>query len=105
MAKQIRMALDEVLPHFAELEDPRSEVNRKHPLSSVIVIAMMAVLAGAAGPIGIAHWARFKQDLLTRWLSLPHGIPVKDVFRRALMSLKPDAFQLCFSRWLQIIAN
>ncbi|XBH01429.1 transposase family protein [Singulisphaera sp. Ch08] len=46
--------IDEIIQHFAELEDPRSTINRQHPLSSVLVIALMAVLAGAAGPTAIA---------------------------------------------------
>src|SRR5262249_12160236 len=34
-------------------------------------------------------------------LKLPNGIPGKDVFRRVLSLLKPDAFQHCFATWLQ----
>jgi len=88
MAKGIRIGLDEVVCHFAELEDPRSEINRLHPLVSVVVIAIMAVLAGAGGPTGIAKWARLKEDLLTRLLPLPNGVPRKDVFRRVLATLR-----------------
>ena len=33
-------------------------------------------------------------------LNLPNGIPRKDVFRRVLMALRPDAFQACFVNWL-----
>ena len=47
MADIHRIGLDEVARHFEELEDPRSTVNRQHPLVSVVVIALMAVLAGA----------------------------------------------------------
>ena len=54
MASRIRVELDEVLRHFEELEDPRSDINRRHPLVSVVVIAIMAVLAGAGGPTAIA---------------------------------------------------
>ena len=49
---------------FAELEDPRSDVNRQHPLVSVIVIAVMGVLAGASGPTAIARWAALKEEFL-----------------------------------------
>jgi predicted transposase YbfD/YdcC len=101
MAKGIRIGLDEVVCHFAELEDPRSEVNRRHPLVSVVVIAIMAVLAGASGPTGIAKWARLKGDLLKRLLPLPNGVPRKDVFRRVLATLNPQGFQACFANWLQ----
>jgi predicted transposase YbfD/YdcC len=100
MAKAIRVGLDEVLVHFEELEDPRSEINRKHPLESVIVIALLAVLAGSGGPTAIAKWAAIKEDLLLKVLPLPNGVPGKDVFRRVLSTLKPEAFQMCFANWL-----
>ncbi|MFO0890755.1 MAG: ISAs1 family transposase [Isosphaeraceae bacterium] len=100
MASERRVTLDEVVVFFEGLEDPRSSINRRHPLASVIVIAILAVLAGAAGPTAIARWADLKEDLLVRLLDLPHGIPGKDVFRRVLMVLNPVAFQACFARWL-----
>ena len=101
MADLRRFGLDEVVRHFEDLEDPRSSINRQHPLTSVLVIALMAVLAGAAGPTAIARWAALKQELLLKALHLPHGIPAKDVFRRVLALLKPDAFQACFANWLR----
>ena len=101
MADIQRVGLDEVVRHFGELEDPRSTVNLQHPLVSVVVIALMAVLAGANGPTAIAKWAEMKHEFLLKSLNLPNGIPRKDVFRRVLMLLKPGAFQACFVNWLQ----
>ena len=100
MATVVRLDVEEVVRHFKQLDDPRSSVNRLHPLESVIVIAIMAVLAGASGPTAIAKWAKMKAELLLKLLDLPHGIPKKDVFRRVLITLKPDAFQACFTMWL-----
>ncbi len=100
MADSRHVSLDEVVVHFAELEDPRSTVNLQHPLVSVVVIALMAVLAGASGPTGIGKWAALKQEFLLNTLDLPNGIPRKDVFRRVLMTLRPGAFQACFANWL-----
>jgi predicted transposase YbfD/YdcC len=96
----VRIALEEVVGYFDELEDPRSTINQRHPLVSVVVIALMAVLAGASGPTSIAQWAMHKEDFLLRVLDLPHGVPRKDVFRRVLCLLKPAAFQACFAAWL-----
>lgn len=95
-----RSKLDEIAASFATLEDPRSEINLRHPLPSVLVIAVLAVLAGAAGPTAIARWANYKEDLLIGMLDLPHGVPAKDVFRRVLMLLKPDAFESAFNAWI-----
>jgi predicted transposase YbfD/YdcC len=101
MADLQRVSLDEIVVHFQELEDPRSTVNQRHPLVSVLVIALLAVLAGAGGPTAIARWAALKEELLLQVLDLPNGVPRKDVFRRVLMVLKPAAFQACFASWLQ----
>jgi predicted transposase YbfD/YdcC len=101
MAKNQHIPLDEVVGYFDELEDPRSTINQKHPLVSVVVIALMAVLAGAGGPTAIAKWAKFKAEFLLNVLNLPNGIPRKDVFRRVLSLLKPEVFQRCFVSWLQ----
>jgi predicted transposase YbfD/YdcC len=98
-----RIDLDEVVAHFNQLEDPRSSINRQHPLVSVVVIALMAVLAGAGGPTAIARWAKTKEEFLRNLLALPAGIPGKDVFRRVLMLLNPAAFQACFYNWLQAL--
>jgi len=96
-----RVSVDELAGYFDKLDDPRSETNLRHPLISVVLISLMAVLAGASGPTGIAGWANDKKDLLLGLLPLPHGIPQKDVYRRVLTLLKPDAFQSCFVSWLR----
>ncbi len=101
MPKIEHVRLDEIVGYFDELEDPRAETNRKHPLVSVVVIAMMAVLAGAGGPTAIARWAALKEEFLLAVLTLPNGIPRKDVFRRVLSLLRPEAFQACFAAWLR----
>jgi predicted transposase YbfD/YdcC len=103
MAKLPGTTVDEIIAHFNQLEDPRSSINRQHPLVSVVVIALMAVLAGAGGPTAIARWADTKKEFLLTVLPLPAGVPRKDVFRRVLMLLNPVAFQACFCNWLQAL--
>jgi predicted transposase YbfD/YdcC len=103
MVDSQRIGLDEVVRHFETQDDPRSSVNLQHPLVSVVVIALMAVLAGAGGPTAIAKWAALKKEFLLGALDLPNGIPRKDVFRRVLAALKPGAFQACFANWLQAL--
>ncbi len=95
-----RSKLDEIVASFSTLEDPRSHINRRHPLPSILVVAVLAVLAGAAGPTAIARWAKYKEELLMGLLDLPNGIPGKDVFRRVLMIIEPDAFEAAFNAWI-----
>lgn len=101
MSNQSRTSLGEVSDYFSELEDPRTSINVQHPFVSVVMIALMGVLAGASGPTAIAKWAGLKKDLLLTSLELPNGIPCKDVFRRVLSTLNPGAFQACFTNWIQ----
>ncbi len=96
----VRIELEQITCHFEELEDPRSAINQRHPFVGIVVIAMLGVLAGANGPTAIAVWAKRKQDFLSDALKLPHGVPGKDVFRRVLSLLKPEAFQACYTNWL-----
>jgi len=44
-----RIGLDEVVGLFTESEDPRSTVNLRHPLVSVVDVALMAVWPTPAG--------------------------------------------------------
>lgn len=94
-------SLADIAKHFDTLEDPRCPINRRHPLTSVVVIAIMAILAGANGPTAIAKWALAKQAFLCRGLPLPFGVPCKDVFRIVLTLLNPKVFQACFTDWLK----
>lgn len=90
---------------FATLEDPRSDVNRRHLLADIVVICILAVLAGADGPKAIAAWAMAQREWLGRYLKLPHGIPSHDTIGRVLALLRPEAFQNCFQQWITTLRN
>lgn len=94
-------SLADIAKHFDTLEDPRCSINRQYPLTSVVVIAIMAILGGANGPTAIAKWALAKQSFLRQALLLGEGVPCKDVFRIVLTLLNPKAFQACFTGWLK----
>jgi predicted transposase YbfD/YdcC len=98
-----RVSLDEIVVHFQELEDPHSTINQWHPLPSVLVIVLLAVLASVGGPTAIGRWALLKKDLLLRVLDLPNGVPEKDIFRRVLLALKPAAFLARFTNWVRLM--
>src|ERR1700684_1408610 len=95
-----RSKLDEIVESFSTLEDPRSHINRRHPLPRVLVIAVLAVLAGAAGPTALARWAECKADLLIGLLGLPYGTPASDAFHPFRMMIDPEAFGDAFNAWI-----
>ena len=89
-----------IVEFFRDLEDPRSTVNRRHLLVDVVVICVLAVIAGADGPKAIGIWASSNTEWLKRYLKLPAGIPSHDTIGRLLAALKPQAFQSCFEKWI-----
>lgn len=89
-----------ILDYFAELEDPRSDINRKHLLGDIIVISICATCAGAEGPKAVGLWAQSNELWLKSSLELPNGIPSHDTIGRLLALLKPEAFQKCFRKWI-----
>lgn len=96
---------ESILSEFSDLEEPRSDVNRVHLLGDIIVISIMAVIAGAEGPKAIGVWAKSNQQWLRERLELPGGIPSHDTIGRLLMALKPSSFQSCFERWIAMLSK
>lgn len=86
--------------YFKDLKDPRSTVNQVHLLGDLIIICVLAVIAGADGPKAIGVWASAHAEWLKSYLKLPGGIPSHDTIGRLLAALKPQAFQSCFETWL-----
>ena len=90
-------ALAELFTAFEKLEDPRSSVNRLHPLVSGVFIAVQAVLCGADGPTTIRAWAAAGKQFLQTFLDLRGGLSSRDVFRRVSCARHPAAFLGCFN--------
>lgn len=103
--KEAEFDVESILHDFAELPDPRSHINQRHLLGDVIVISIMAVIAGAEGPKAIGVWAKSNEQWLTERLQLPNGIPSHDTIGRVLMAIKPEAFQVCFERWIKRLSG
>jgi predicted transposase YbfD/YdcC len=90
---------------FTGLEDPR-ETSRCDPLLiEILVIAVCAVIACAESWEDIELSGRSKQAWLQTFLTLPNGIPSHDTFRRVFLLIDPDAFERCFTRWVQSRAD
>ena len=64
MSDSHRTNLLDIADYFKDLDEPRCHVDLSHPLPSVIVAAVMAILAGANGPTAIVRWARTQSAFL-----------------------------------------
>ena len=90
---------------FAQLPDPRVERTKRHPLLSIITIALCAVIAGADSWDSIAAFGELRARWFASFLEIPHGIPSHDTFNRVFAALDPDAFRAAFAAWMQAITG
>jgi predicted transposase YbfD/YdcC len=90
-----------LLEAFGDLPDPRSERNQDHPLLSILLIALCAVISGADNWVDIDGYGKAKQTWLESILELPNGIPSHDTFGRVFRFINPQAFQERFLKWVQ----
>lgn len=94
-----------LLDHFACLEDPRVDRTKRHPLRSIVAIAVCAVVGGAETWDEIEEFGVAKQEWFATFLDLPHGIPSHDTFNRVFAALDPVAFRSCFAAWMRAVAQ
>ena len=93
-----------IYQYFGDVNDPRGQ-NVRHPLLSIIIIAICGTLCGADNWVDIEMYGQAKQDWLSTFLDLPHGIPSHDTFGRVFRQLDPDEFQQSFHTWTMTICE
>lgn len=98
-------ALSQLRDHFIEITDPRGGQGRRHSLEVIFTIAILGVICGADEWSEIEDFGKSKQDVLSRLLDLPHGIPSHDTFGRVFSIIKPEEFQTCFMNWVNSLCN
>lgn len=94
-----------LIEHFRILSDPRKAGHgmRRHELLDIIIVTILAVICGADTWVDIETFGRKKETWLKQFLSLPNGIPSHDTFARVFSILNPDAFHVCFTKWVKSV--
>lgn len=95
--------LGSISEYFGQLEDPRIERNKLHPLLNIIVIAICAVICGAENWVDVELYGKLKKEWLGKYLDLTHGIPSHDTFGRVFRRLQAESFQACFLAWVKAV--
>ena len=94
-----------LVQHFQEIKDPRVERTKKHQLTDILVIAILAVIAGAPGWEDMENYGISKKQWLEKFLALPHGIPSDDTFRRVFEFINPEELNRCFLQWVETLVT
>ena len=70
-----------------------------YPLDGMLLLSLIAVLAGAEGFTDIALFGREKLAFLYRFRPFKEGTPSHDQFGPLFASLDAEHFQCCFVAW------
>ena len=88
------------LRHFEEMPDPRQRGKVAYPLNEILLLCLLAVIAGADSFTDIARFGRSKLALLRRFLPFENGTPAHDHLGDIFATLDAEAFQRCFAAWV-----
>jgi hypothetical protein len=90
-----------LLTVLAEVPDPRSRHGRRHPLSAILSLTVVAMLSGAKSYEAIAQFGRDKGFALAHALGFTRGkTPTKSTFSVLFRMLDVQAFEQALSRWI-----
>jgi predicted transposase YbfD/YdcC len=93
------------LEHFKDLPDPRQPGKVIYPLAEVLLLCLLAVLAGAETFVDIARFGDKKLDLLRRFRPFRDGTPSHDHLGDIFATLEAEAFQRCFVAWVAALTG
>ncbi len=93
------------LSYFKDMPDPRQAGKVTYPLDEVLLLCLLAVLAGAECFTEIALFGTRKLALLRRFRPFKDGTPAHDHLGDILATLDADAFQRCFVAWVAAAAG
>jgi predicted transposase YbfD/YdcC len=88
------------LDYFKDLPDSRQRGKVMYPLDEVLLLCLVAVLAGAETFVDIARFGDKKLELLRRFRPFRAGTPSHDHLGDIFATLDAEHFQRCFVAWV-----
>lgn len=95
--------LSELIKVLSSVEDPRVTGRSKHLLIDILVLTVCAILCRAEGITDIVEFGHDKREWLSKFISLPNGIPSHDTIGRVLYLIDAEELELLFAKWVQSI--
>ena len=93
------------LDHLADLPDPRQLSKVIYPLGEILLLSLLAVLAGAETFTAIAQFGKDKLDLLRRFRPFANGTADHDRLGEVFAALDAEQFQRCFVSWITALTG
>ena len=93
------------LHYFNDLPDHRQSGKVTYPLDEILLLSLLAVLAGAEGFTDIARFGERKLGLLRRFRPFADGTPSHDHLGDIFATLDAQAFRRCFVAWVAALTR
>ncbi len=93
------------LHHFEDLTDPGQQAKVVYPLDEVLLLALLATLAGTETFTDIARFGEKKLALLRRFRPFKDGTPPHDRIGEIFAALDAEQFQRCFVTWVASVTG
>ena len=93
------------LCYFKDMPDHRQAGKVTYPLDEILLLCLLAVLAGAEAFTDIARFGEKKLELLRRFRPFEHGTPAHDHLGDIFAMLDAQAFQRCFVDWVAALTK
>ena len=93
------------LRYFKDLEDPRQQSKVTYTLDEILLLCLLALLAGAETFTDIALFGYKKLAFLRRFRPFLDGTPTHDHLGDILATLDAAAFQRCFVAWASAVTG
>src|SRR5215472_5040842 len=88
------------LSYFADFPDPRQRGKVVYPLNEILLLCLLAVLAGAETFVDIARFGQKEIALLRRFMPFRDGTPSHDHLDDIFATLDATEFQRHFLAWV-----
>jgi len=88
--------------YFEEIREPRQKGKVEHNLQEIIVMTIVAVMAGCEAWYQIHNYCKSKRKWFREkfGLKLKHGVASHDTFERVFALIDPKQFEKCFATWV-----
>jgi predicted transposase YbfD/YdcC len=93
------------LSYFKDMPDRRQPGKVIYPLDEILLLCLLAALAGAEAFTDIARFGEKKLDLLRRFRPYKDGTPAHDHLGDIFATLDAQAFQRCFVAWVAALTK
>lgn len=90
---------------LSQINDERSDRNRLHSVSEILLAALASVLAGGDGWQDMEDFGEIRIDFLRQYYPYHNGAPSNDTFRRFFRACDPGTFEKNFRNWVAKVAK